>query len=87
MPTAHSRYAARLAALPHDALLALAALGCEQNAAVLWRLGRSERSRQTAIGLGEVRTFGLNLQIWRHDDFWTRSNCYGSCRIVVWSTF
>ena len=28
------RYAARLAALPHDALLALAAVGCEQSAAV-----------------------------------------------------
>ena len=34
MTTAHSRYAARLAALPPDALLALAALGCEQSAAV-----------------------------------------------------
>ena len=34
MTTAHSRYAARLAALPHDALLALAALGCEQSEAV-----------------------------------------------------
>ena len=34
MTTAHSRLPARLAALPHDALLALAALGCEQSAAV-----------------------------------------------------
>ena len=59
----------------------------EQNAAVLWRPGRSERSRQTAIGIGEVRTFGLHLQIWRHDDFGTRSNCYGSCCVVVWSVF
>ena len=34
MTTAHSRLAARLAALPPDALLALAALGCEQSEAV-----------------------------------------------------
>ena len=34
MTTADSRYTARLAALPHDALLALAAMGCEQSDAV-----------------------------------------------------
>ena len=34
MTTPTSRYAARLAALPHDALLALAAMGCEQSAAI-----------------------------------------------------
>ena len=34
MTTAHSRYAARLAGLPPEELLALAALGCEHSAAV-----------------------------------------------------
>ena len=37
--------------------------------------------------MGKIQqgSFEPHLQIGRHDDFGTQSDCYGSCRVVVWS--
>ena len=60
----------------------------EQNAAVLWRPGRSERSRQTAIGLGGRAHFWAapsDLAARRLRD--PVKLLRVTCRVVVWSVF